>query len=374
MGSPPKKAQSKRSRPKGKTSKRVPPKRSRRPLVRVVATGIEVPDERTLWQIDPNFRATLEALDTEAFALLDEWIVYQDLFGRDQERIDLFNETAPRFFGLLQFSMLDSVIAQICRITDPHESGREVIHEHLSLRRVGVLAKPRHPKVARQLNKAAERIDELCKPCRDWRNKKVSHLDLATHLDAKNSPLKVTRKNVGDAVDAIKAYLNTAREKLAAGEFYYDEVYRQEGVKPLLRALIEAVQFRALAKEQPETFRLLLRDGKFGSLLRKLEDGEQPGNANEELADEVVLTIDLYERLIGRPATRTRNMIADQGEIKALSNLMVSADLQQGFKVLRDRRQLDKTFEALVVRFRREFSSEVVEAAQWRLDHPNDLL
>lgn len=91
-------------------------------------------------------------------------------------------------------------------------------------------------------------------------------------------------------------------------------------------------------------------------------------------ADEVEKTIVLYEREIGRHATRTRNMITERGETDALSSLMVSPDLQQGFKVLRDHQQLCKTFEALVVRFSSEFSREVVEAAQWRLDHADDLL
>jgi len=89
--------------------------------------------------------------------------------------------------------------------------------------------------------------------------------------------------------------------------------------------------------------------------------------------EEVKHTILLYERGIGHAATRTRPMIARYGEVEALSRLMVSADLQQGFKALRDRNQLDKTFEALVVRFQHLFRSDVVQAARWRLDNPYEL-
>lgn len=52
---------------------------------------------------------------------------------------------------------------------------------------------------------------------------------------------------------------------------------------------------------------------------------------------------------------------------------MVSPDLQQGFKVLRDARQIDKTFEAVVVKHQHLFPPEIVAAAQWRLEHPDDL-
>lgn len=89
--------------------------------------------------------------------------------------------------------------------------------------------------------------------------------------------------------------------------------------------------------------------------------------------EEVEHTILLYEREIGHAATRTRPMIARYGEVEALSRLMVSADLQQGFKVLRDRNQMDKTFEALVVRFQHFFRPDVVQAARWRLANPYEL-
>ncbi len=90
--------------------------------------------------------------------------------------------------------------------------------------------------------------------------------------------------------------------------------------------------------------------------------------------EEVEHVIQLYERVIGHAATRTRQMIDRYGEVEALSRLMVSPDLQRGFQALRDRGQLDKTFEAVVVRFHHLFEPDVVQAAQWRLAHPYDLL
>ncbi|MBI3467699.1 MAG: hypothetical protein HY000_32220 [Planctomycetes bacterium] len=54
--------------------------------------------------------------------------------------------------------------------------------------------------------------------------------------------------------------------------------------------------------------------------------------------------IELYERAMRHAATRTRSMIETHGEVEALSRLMISPDLQQGFKVLRDSGQLDQTF------------------------------
>jgi hypothetical protein len=90
---------------------------------------------------------------------------------------------------------------------------------------------------------------------------------------------------------------------------------------------------------------------------------------------EVEHTIDFYESKTGHAAIRTREMIKRYGgEIEALSRLMISGDLQQGFRVLRDGDHLDKTFEALVVRFKGLFKPEVVQAAEWRLAHPYELI
>lgn len=90
--------------------------------------------------------------------------------------------------------------------------------------------------------------------------------------------------------------------------------------------------------------------------------------------EEVERAIVLYEQANRHFATNTRKMIAEHGEVEALSRLMITPDLQQGFKVLRDTGQLDKTFESVVVRYQHLFAPEVVEAAQWRLNHPNELL
>lgn len=94
----------------------------------------------------------------------------------------------------------------------------------------------------------------------------------------------------------------------------------------------------------------------------------------ESFGQELDRTIEIYESLIGHVAGRTRAMIARYGAVEALSRLMVSGDLQQGFKVLRDQNMLEESFESLVIKFGIQFKPAIVIAAQWRLDNPHDLL
>ena len=95
--------------------------------------------------------------------------------------------------------------------------------------------------------------------------------------------------------------------------------------------------------------------------------------SEQELLRDIEGAIALYEEAIGSAASRTRQMIEREGAINALSKLAVSADLQKGFRVLRDRGQLDHSFEALIAKYPGLFSNDVVAAAQWRIKNAKKL-
>ena len=93
----------------------------------------------------------------------------------------------------------------------------------------------------------------------------------------------------------------------------------------------------------------------------------------QKLTKEVNRTIGIYQGISGGMASRTRQMIKEREVVKALSDLVTSAELQLGFKTLRDAGRLDDTFESIIVEFHELFSEQVVKAAQWRLDNSENL-
>ena len=95
--------------------------------------------------------------------------------------------------------------------------------------------------------------------------------------------------------------------------------------------------------------------------------------ASQALVNDIEETLRAYEEIVGQKANRTRQMLDRHGYIDALSKIVVSSDLQVGFKALRDQGLLDMTFEAIVTRYSSEFQPRFVEAAQWRLDSAYDL-
>lgn len=61
-------------------------------------------------------------------------------------------------------------------------------------------------------------------------------------------------------------------------------------------------------------------------------------------------------------------MRAQHQTIPAISRLVISGEIQSGFRKLQSYGLLDWTIEAAVVKFPEEFSREVVAAAKWRLE------
>lgn len=89
----------------------------------------------------------------------------------------------------------------------------------------------------------------------------------------------------------------------------------------------------------------------------------------ENLEKDVINTICIYKKIVGGFIPATEKIINNPDKIMALSNLVKSADIQKGFKVLRDNKQLNKTFESLIIRYNELFKKDIVEAAQWRIDN-----
>lgn len=89
--------------------------------------------------------------------------------------------------------------------------------------------------------------------------------------------------------------------------------------------------------------------------------------SDSTLDADIDAAIDAYERLIGYPATRTREMIARYHTVPALTRLVSDSKIQSGLKVLARHGKLELSFEAVILRHRAAFSKAAVDAAEWRL-------
>ena len=94
---------------------------------------------------------------------------------------------------------------------------------------------------------------------------------------------------------------------------------------------------------------------------------------NKDFINDVENTIKLYEDCNCRIANVTRDMLERFGYQKSLSKLVISSDVQKGFKCLIEHGYINNTFEALIVKYANLFTKSEVDAAKFRLEKYNDL-
>ena len=126
-------------------------------------------------------------LKTEVTWLHGRWICYRQLFAESERRIDLLNECASTFFFIIQDVLLDEVQVSLSKLTDPAKSGK---FDNLSLEQLQARLEGHGAASLATANRVLlDKLHTQCAPFREWRNKKLAHLDLSTSMKATTNPL-----------------------------------------------------------------------------------------------------------------------------------------------------------------------------------------
>src|SRR5215472_2229378 len=73
----------------------------------------------------PNeITGTWEFLHGEVVWLHGRWSMYRQLFGTNENRVNLLNKVAPNYFGTIQNIQLDEVQLTLSRLGDPAQTGK----------------------------------------------------------------------------------------------------------------------------------------------------------------------------------------------------------------------------------------------------------
>jgi hypothetical protein len=161
-----------------------------------------------------EIREVYEPLEQEIVWLHVKWQFYRQLFGADEERIELLNDIAPFLFRVCQDVLLDDVIISISRLTgQPRTRNRHSTRESLSLLRLVFLIDPsQHPQLRPAAQRKWKRVDSLCKPFRQHRHRRVAHTDLETIKATGDLLPGISRSMIEDALESIRELMNTVCE------------------------------------------------------------------------------------------------------------------------------------------------------------------
>ncbi|MET0164195.1 MAG: hypothetical protein ABW318_04235 [Vicinamibacterales bacterium] len=170
-------------------------------------------------KMGPDLAELYDALWNEVAWLHAKWQQFVILFGTSPARVKLLNDAAPGFVRLLQDSLFEDVVLHLARLTDSPATGRK---ENLSFRRLPDAILDAGTK--KRVGGALEVTRTSTAFCRDWRNRRIAHIDLALALRRGADPLQpASREKVRLAVNSLIDVLNIVAQHYLDTTLFFDD-------------------------------------------------------------------------------------------------------------------------------------------------------
>jgi AbiU2 len=193
--------------------------------------------------MSPDDANTFSTLENKVIWLHAKWAIYRQLYGTDEETVNLLNESACGFFGMYQSVLLDEVLLTLARLTDPVEQGK---YENLTLEHLVQLAETRADRrLLPDVRALLAEVVTKCEPFRRHRMKRIAHTDLPTALKVVQNPLPdLSREMIEDALRSLRRLMLALRTGFGKDEMVYDRFTPTGDGKALLWCLRAAKAYR----------------------------------------------------------------------------------------------------------------------------------
>lgn len=209
--------------------------------------------EKCIKDMGPELGPIYNELSDELIWLHAKWKQYRILFGHSEERVDLLNKASGYFFKIVQDALLDNVVLNVARLTDPVKS---VGKDNLTLLRLPDLIQD--DSLKKEVNALSQNALEISSFSRDWRNRRLAHNDLMLALNVGVKPLPgISREKIEKSLSAFRDVLNAISIKYWESTNFYEDLIVHGGdgqnVVRYIRAGIKAEEAKRerLRKGQP---------------------------------------------------------------------------------------------------------------------------
>ena len=172
-------------------------------------------------QMPPNIEEVFNELKKEITLLHARWIIYRQLFGHSERRIELLNECASTCFRIIQDALLGEVQITLSKLTDPARSRKD---ENLSLEQLQKLCEAQgEDDFVKSLQSLLSDLKNKCQAIRIRRHKQLAHLDLTTALQSNLNPLPgISRQMIEEALAVTREYMNIIERHYIGSETGYE--------------------------------------------------------------------------------------------------------------------------------------------------------
>ena len=187
----------------------------------------------------------------ETVWLHGRWIMYRQLFGTSQERIDVLNQSAGTFFQVLSQTLLHEVQLSLSKLGDPAESrGRK---QNLTLRALqqAIATSTQLPRLSTEIAAHMDAFDAACEQVRVRRNTWIAHFDRQTMLESVVTPLEgPSRSEIELALSALRDVMNSIEFHFSGATTAYELFAMTADGDALLSALMQGIRYKQLVKEK----------------------------------------------------------------------------------------------------------------------------
>ncbi|EJL7002277.1 hypothetical protein O1B18_003515 [Vibrio cholerae] len=199
--------------------------------------------------MNQKLEKSIRKLLDDASYLHYRWELYKQLFASNSHRVDIINKTAPNIFVEFELLIIDYIVLEFSKLTDPAKSGK---NKNLTLEFLvsEVSRIDGCEALSQKLRTILDEINRHASIFRKIRHKKVAHSDLVTLLGTANSLLPgILVEDVERLLSLVAEFMNEVESYFFDSETCYDEgmtSYSCDG-----RALVMYLQ-KALAYQQLE--------------------------------------------------------------------------------------------------------------------------
>lgn len=185
-------------------------------------------------------------LRNEIAWLHEKWSQFLKLYGHSQETIDILNEAADNFFGIIQKVFLEDIVLHLSRLTDKIKSCG---HKNLSLQILP--EKITDPKLKAKIEELIKTAKKSCDTARRWRDKLLAHQDYYYATTRSDSLPGIGRTQIESSLIAVRNILNQIQSHFEDGETGYEYPITEGGdADSLIYFLQKGIESEKVKKEQ----------------------------------------------------------------------------------------------------------------------------
>lgn len=200
-----------------------------------------------LSDIPASIKVVFDQLSDEVMWMHTKWVNHTQLFRSSEKRRKMLTECASTFFFIVHNVLIDDAIMSLSKLTEPAGSGNR---RRLSFARLQKEVRNNGDrKLADELSRIVQKLDEKGQLIRAHRNKRIAHLDLQTAIN-KVKLDKISVEMIEEMLALTVHYMNAIQ-----GHYYHAHVEYGWGITSvrdadaLISKLKDALQFRELIRD-----------------------------------------------------------------------------------------------------------------------------